>query len=309
MSAMLPYIPGEELDPQEEAKQRTQEWLRGVYRRELDREIGDEGLEYWTKDILERGQNRNNVLSNIRRSDEKWLTDIYQTELGRKLGDEGRKYWMKDLKGGQSREDVLGNIRLSKEYERYQGGADPEVPVIDDPIEIDDPEIECGPGQVKDSSGKGCIVDPEIPITIDCAVGSKLNKAGDGCVPIRKRKRKDKDPRYTPDPKRRYNRYWDSIDAAADTGNRMTDDYYQRFLPQMRKEVMLGIDEIGAADRYHGSRYEGTPPDYIDPEDLFKKYRDKDTGSDDDDDTNDSDTVSSLSKRLAELEKKYSISS
>ena len=29
---------------------------------------------------------------------------------------------------------------------------------------------------------------------------------------------------YTPDPDRKYNKYWDAIDAAADTGNRMTDD-------------------------------------------------------------------------------------
>jgi len=298
MSTILPYKP----DTAEEAKQRTQEWLRGVYKNELGRDIGEEGLNYWTADIHDRGQNRNQVLSNIRRSNEKWLGDTYKTELGRELGDEGREYWMNDMReGGQSREDVLANIRRSDEYKEYQEGSRPVKP--DDP----DP-IVCGFGQVKNAAGTGCVMDPDIPWEIDCAKGYKVNSAGDGCVKIRKPKEEEKGPRFTPNPNRPYNKYWDAIDSAADTGNRMTDDYYQRFLPQMRKEVMLGIDEIGAADRYHESRYEGTPPDYIDPSDLFKKYRDKDTGSDDDD-TDDSDTVSSLSKRLAELEKKYSISS
>ena len=303
MSAILPYIPGQTINPQEEARRRTQEWLRGVYKKELGREIGQEGLDYWTKDIHEGGQNRNQVLSNIRRSDEKWLGDTYKTELGRELRDEGREYWMNDMReGGQSREDVLANIRRSDEYKKYQGGSSPVKP--DDP----DP-IVCGVGQVKNAAGTGCIPDPDLPVDIDCATGYKVNAAGDGCVPIKKPQDKEEeiDYRFTPNPNRPYTKYWDAIDSAADAGNRMTDDYYQRFLPQMRKEVMLGISEMGAADRYHGSRYEGTPPDYIDPEDLFKKYRDKDTGGDDDD--NDSDAVKTLTQRLDELEKKYSISS
>tara|TARA_B100001250_G_scaffold69684_1_gene55980 strand:- start:7773 stop:8594 length:822 start_codon:yes stop_codon:yes gene_type:complete len=265
--------------PEEEAKARTREWLRGVYKTELGRDVGQEGLDYWVKDIHDSGQTRNQVLSNIRRSDEKWLGDTYKTELGRDLGDEGRKYWMNDLKeGGQSREDVLANIRRSDEYKTYQAGTQPDTP---------------------------------LPIDIDCARGYRINASGDGCVRIKKRKPKEENPVRETNPNRPYNKYWDAIDSVADAGNRMSDDYYQRFLPQMRKEVMLGIDEIGAADRYHGSRYEGTPPDYTDPADLFKKYRDKDTGGDDsdsDNDTDDSDTVQSLAKRLAELESKYSIS-
>tara|TARA_R100000655_G_scaffold59659_1_gene98032 strand:+ start:1214 stop:2104 length:891 start_codon:yes stop_codon:yes gene_type:complete len=284
----------------EEAKQRTQEWLRGIYKKELNRDIGQEGLEYWTADIHDRGQSKEDVLSNIRKSNEKWLVDTYKTELGRDIDDEGRKYWMGDLRGkgsgkehltygsdrdAQTRDEVLANIKRSTEYKEKEKEKET-IPIV------------CGVGQVKNAAGTGCI---DIPTDIDCANGYKVNAARDGCV------KKEKDPRFTPDPNRPYNKYWDSIDAAADAGNRMTDDYYQRFLPQMRKQVMLGIDEIGAADRYHESRYEGTPPDYIDPEDLFRKYRDKDTGGDDDD--NDSDAVKTLTQRLDELEKKYSISS
>ena len=303
MSAILPYTP----DSAEEAKHRTKEWLRGIYKNELDRDIGDEGLKYWTEDIHDRGQSKEDVLSNIRKSNEKWLVDTYKTELGRDIDDEGRKYWMGDLRGkgsgkedltygsnrdAQTRDQVLANIKRSQEYKAKQEEEDP---------------IVCGPGMVKNSAGDGCVMDPDLPIDIDCSNGYKVNAAGDGCVKIEKPKEEEIDPRYTPNPNRPYNKYWDAIDSAADTGNRMTDDYYQRFLPQMRKEVMLGIDEMGAADRYHGSRYEGTPPDYIDPADLFKKYRGDDSDSSDDDDS--SDTVSSLSKRLAELEKKYSINS
>ena len=71
----------------------------------------------------------------------------------------------------------------------------------------------------------------------------------------------------------------------------------------MRKEVMLGIDEIGAADRYHADRYEGTPPDYDDPKELFDYYK----GKTDTKDGSDNKAISDLTKRLDELEKKYSI--
>ena len=194
-----------------------------------------------------------------------WLQDTYVRELGRDLGDEGEKYWTADIHDrGQTQEQVLANIRRSDEDKAYQRGkgkgeGDVTLPVIPGPIIK--PPIHGDPGP----------------------------------------KQKPEKPKYdyTPDPKRRYNKYWDAIDAAADAGNRMTDDYYGRFLPQMRKEVLLGINEIGAADRYHGERYEGKPPTYSDPKELFDYYRGK-TGKSKDSD-------SDLEKRIKALEDKYSI--
>ena len=192
-----------------------------------------------------------------------WLQDTYKQELGRDLGDEGEKYWTADIHDrGQTQEQVLANIRRSDEYKAYQRGRG-EVPDITLPgYPVPDPKPK-----------------PEKPI-------------------IEKPKYD-----YTPDPDRKYNRYWDAVDAAADTGNRMTDDYYGRFLPQMRNEVLLGINEIGAADRYHGDRYEGKPPKYTDPKELFDYYKSKTSKSDD----NDNDTMKDLEKRIKELEDKYSI--
>jgi len=195
-----------------------------------------------------------------------WLEETYKKELGRDLGEEGEKYWTADIHDrGQTQEQVLANIRRSPEYAAYQRGkgeGDVTLPVV--PI-------------------------PEIP---------KPEKP-------KPEKPKPKKPKYdyTPDPRRKYNKYWDAIDAAADTGNQMTDDYYGRFLPQMRNEVLLGINEIGAADRYHGDRYEGKPPTYTDPKELFDYYKSK-TGKSDDDDN---DTMKDLEKRIKELEDKYSI--
>ena len=190
-----------------------------------------------------------------------WLKDTYRKELGRELGDEGEKYWTADIHDrGQTQEQVLANIRRSPEYKAYQRGKgewDVTLPVVPKPER---------PKQGKPK--------PEKP---------KYN--------------------YTPDPDRKYNKYWDAVDAAADTGNRMTDDYYGRFLPQMRNEVLLGINEIGAADRYHGDRYEGKPPTYTDPKELFDYYKSK-TGKSDDKDNS---TVKDLEKRIKELEDKYSI--
>tara|TARA_R100001443_G_scaffold16163_1_gene26066 strand:+ start:706 stop:1350 length:645 start_codon:yes stop_codon:yes gene_type:complete len=190
-----------------------------------------------------------------------WLQETYKTELGRDLGDEGEKYWTADIHDrGQTQEQVLANIKLSPEYAAYQRGKGENPPPIVKP-----------------------------PIHGDPGPNPKPEK------PIIKKPKYD----YTPDPDRKYNRYWDAIDAAADTGNRMTDDYYGRFLPQMRNEVLLGINEIGAADRYHGGRYEGKPPTYTDPKELFDYYKNK-TGKD-------KDTDSELEKRVKALEDKYSI--
>ena len=67
--------------------------------------------------------------------------------------------------------------------------------------------------------------------------------------------------------------------------------------------MLLGINEIGAADRYHGERYEGKPPTYADPKELFDYYKNK-TGKSDD---SSNDTIKDLQKRIKELEDKYSI--
>ena len=67
----------------------------------------------------------------------------------------------------------------------------------------------------------------------------------------------------------------------------------------MRNEVLLGINEIGAADRYHGDRYEGTPPSYTDPKELFDYYKGKTSSS--------SSSDNDLEKRIKALEDKYTI--
>ena len=189
-----------------------------------------------------------------------WLQDTYKTELGRDLGDEGEKYWTADIHDhGQTQEQVLANIRRSDEYKNYQRGIGDATPVP-----LPSPPIHGDPGPKPK---------PEKP--------------------------KKPDYNYTPDPDRKYNKYWDATDAAANTGNQMTDDYYGRFLPQMRNEVLLGINEIGAADRYHGDRYEGTPPSYTDPKELFDYYKGKTSSS--------SSSDNDLEKRIKALEDKYSI--
>ena len=55
---------------QNDARARTEAWLEGVYRDELGRELGAEGRQYWTDDVHEKGQTREQVVANIRRSPE-----------------------------------------------------------------------------------------------------------------------------------------------------------------------------------------------------------------------------------------------
>ena len=50
-------------------------------------------------------------------SDEDFLNRIYQSELNREPDREGFKYWFDDINiRGESREEVLANIRRSEEY-------------------------------------------------------------------------------------------------------------------------------------------------------------------------------------------------
>ncbi len=269
------------MDPQSEAKERTREWLKDTYRKELGREAKEEGIQYWMDDIYKRGGNQNQVLSNIRRSDEKWLGDTFKAELGRELGEEGREYWMGDLRGKgsgkeeltygqderpvQTREQVLANIRRNDEYKDYQGGADPVGSPVEQPKETVQPDP--GTGNIDDTP------------------------------PAQSYSR-------TPDLSRKYNTVYDSVDAAAEAGNRMTDDFYNRFLPQQRAKVLLGAKEIGESQSHHMKRYKGTIPNLIDPKELFNYY--KGATSDDSDDSSES-NVSLLTKRIEELEKKYGI--
>ena len=50
-------------------------------------------------------------------SDEDFLERVYQSELGRAPDGEGFKYWIDDMNiRGETREQVLANIRRSEEY-------------------------------------------------------------------------------------------------------------------------------------------------------------------------------------------------
>ena len=153
--------------------QNDEEWLQSTYQTVLNRDLGDEGREYWLGD-LGRGATREEVESNIKLSNEKWLRDVYQDELGRELGDEGRDYWLDDIKGGQTREDVLANIKRSDEYACAQSGG-----TWDGSSCNTDDAIVCPSGQTLNSAGTGC---ENIPIV--CGSGQQLNSAGDGCIDI-----------------------------------------------------------------------------------------------------------------------------
>jgi len=49
-------------------------------------------------------------------SDKEFLERVYQSELNRKPDDEGYEYWLNDIQiKGETREEVLMNIRLSDE--------------------------------------------------------------------------------------------------------------------------------------------------------------------------------------------------
>ena len=65
------------------------------------------------------------------------------------------------------------------------------------------------------------------------------------------------------------------VQAAADYGNKATDDYSKRFLPQMKAQADLEALEIGRAGGDAVRKFEGEPPKLGDPKDLFNFYSKK----------------------------------
>ena len=65
------------------------------------------------------------------------------------------------------------------------------------------------------------------------------------------------------------------IQAAADYGNKATDDYSRRFLPQMKAQADLETLEIGRTGSDAVRKFAGEPPKLGDPKDLFNFYSKK----------------------------------
>ena len=96
-------------------------FIEEQYEEGLDRGSDAGGMSYWLKDLA-TGQSREDVASNIRRSDEfstqaeDYLDGLYENILERDPDDEGLAYWKEQLtSGNQTREDVEENINMSDE--------------------------------------------------------------------------------------------------------------------------------------------------------------------------------------------------
>tara|TARA_R100001443_G_scaffold10655_1_gene20324 strand:+ start:526 stop:2925 length:2400 start_codon:yes stop_codon:yes gene_type:complete len=96
-------------------------FIEEQYEEGLDRGSDAGGMSYWLKDLA-TGQSREDVASNIRRSDEfstqaeDYLDGLYENILERDPDAEGLDYWKEQLtSGNQTREDVEANINRSDE--------------------------------------------------------------------------------------------------------------------------------------------------------------------------------------------------
>lgn len=126
-------------------------FLSNAYLRNLDRQIDDEGKKYWGDEIRSGRASKEDVVSNIRRSDEyggvveKFLTDAYRTNLGRDADTEGFDYWANELKSGKmDRDQVYSAIKGSKEAQEYRKTRPPERelvrPMPMDPVDRETPK-------------------------------------------------------------------------------------------------------------------------------------------------------------------------
>ena len=69
----------------------------------------------------------------------------------------------------------------------------------------------------------------------------------------------------------------DGVGAAADYGNRATDDYHNRFIPHLNAQANLEALEMGDAGSRHLARYEGKVPELDSSEikDVYDYYSKK----------------------------------
>ena len=65
-----------------------------------------------TPDIPDNGDNGDNTSGNY----DEWINQQYRELLGRDAGEEGLTYWSGDLEGGQTKQQVIDNIKRSDEY-------------------------------------------------------------------------------------------------------------------------------------------------------------------------------------------------
>jgi hypothetical protein len=105
----------------------TSAWLTQQYQTLLGRTPGPADFNYWLG-VLQNGGTEAQVSAAIAASPEhinydisQWITQIYPGLLGRPAGANDLNYWLGVLKGGATRQDVVGSVMQSGEYIRHDG--------------------------------------------------------------------------------------------------------------------------------------------------------------------------------------------
>lgn len=101
-------------------------FIRNVYGWFHDREPDEQGLKFWADYMKEHSEGdmiRAFVLSeefwnNSNKSNWDWVENLYWTLQSRRPEVKGHDYWTKELKGGKTKEFVVGEFMKSEEYRK-----------------------------------------------------------------------------------------------------------------------------------------------------------------------------------------------
>lgn len=152
-------------------------FLSNAYLRNLDRQIDDEGKQYWGDEIRSGRATKDDVLGNLRRSDEysgvveNFLTDAYKKNLGRDADTEGFNYWANELKSGKmDRDQVYSAITRSKEAEEYRKTRPPKDDMVR-PMPIPDRDLPPVGGEKKPKIEKPRMESPTGITAVKAAIG------------------------------------------------------------------------------------------------------------------------------------------
>ncbi len=112
-----PVSPGINIGPQAPAA-RTSPQLSQIYQSQLGRDIGQEGLDYWTQQ-QRQGMSLEDISRAVSQSPEarQAVASMYQPILGRGADPAGLDYFVRDLQAGQSLGDVERSILAHRQQQ------------------------------------------------------------------------------------------------------------------------------------------------------------------------------------------------
>lgn len=108
---------------------KIQQFVTSLYKTILNRKPDEDGLNYWSDNLLNKTKSAEQVVKGFfnsmeylkkKKSNENFVKDCYKAILLRNYDKEGFEYWVNNLKKGMTRDNVLNGFLQSKEFDAFK---------------------------------------------------------------------------------------------------------------------------------------------------------------------------------------------